>query len=69
MLLDLPARKRFSQNVSGHIVGRAILQLDEPPLYHIMNEVVVDVDVLCAHVIIIILRELEHCLVVAIEYY
>src|SRR6267142_2555786 len=67
VLRDLPARKRLRENVSGHVVRRAVLQINKPPLYHIPNEVVADVDVLRARVIIIILCEFERCLVVAVE--
>src|SRR6266850_466110 len=62
VLRDLPAWKRLHENVSGHVIRQAVLQVNEPPLYHIPNEVVADVNVLRACMIIIILHKLEHLL-------
>src|SRR6267142_168579 len=67
VLCDLPVWKYLCENVSGHVICWAVLQVNEPPLYHIPNEVVVDVNVLRAHMIVIILHKLECCLVVAVE--
>ena len=69
MLRDLPARKHLCENVHGHVVGGAVLQLNESTLYHIANEMVADVNVFRACMIVIVLSELEHSLVVTVEHH
>jgi len=48
MLHDLPVQECLCENVHGHVIGGTVLQLNESALYHIANEMVMDVNVFCA---------------------
>ena len=69
MLHDLLVWECLCENVCGHVISGTVLQLNESVLYHIANEMVMDVNVFCACVIVIVLSKLECSLVVAVEHH
>ena len=67
MAFDLPARKGLGEDVGRHIVCRTIDDVDSGARDYLADEMVANVYVLGSHVIIVIRRELERRLVIAME--
>jgi len=65
MAHNLPARERFGEDVSRHVVGWAVHHVDGPAHDNLSDEMETDVDVFCPRVIVVIGREFECCLVIA----
>src|SRR5260221_9310582 len=65
MAHDLPARERFGEDVSRHVVGWAVHHVDGPARNNLSDEMETDVDVLFARVIVIVRREFDCRLVIA----
>jgi hypothetical protein len=56
-VLRLDAGQHFSEDISGHFVSRAVDEFDMTFFDYIVNEVVLNVDVLVARVIVVVLSE------------
>ena len=56
-MLCLRTRKGFSEDVGCHLLGRTINQLDRASLDDVTNEMIMDINVLCAGMVMSIFRE------------
>jgi len=63
----LPLRKCLGQDVCSHVVGWTVYEIDNFPRDALANEMVSNVDVLCACVIVVINRKRERGLIVAVK--
>ena len=61
---DLPARERFGEYVSRHIVCRAVYHVDGAASNYLSNKMESYVDVLCPGMVVVVRGEFECCLVV-----
>ena len=64
---DLVLGERFREDVRGHILRRAVFNVNNPVRDGLANEVEADVDVLGTSMVVIICGEVERGLVVAVE--
>ena len=63
----LPLGKCLGQDVGGHVVCRAVHEVDHLPHHALADEMIAYVDVLGARVVVIVDSKRERCLVIAME--
>ena len=63
----LPLGKGLGQDIGGHVVCRAVNKVDYLPRNALVDEMVANVDVLSARMVVVVDSKRECCLVVAME--
>jgi len=63
--VNLPSGQRLGKDISNHIICRAVDKIERASFHNMVNEVVSDVDVFCARVVVVCGGENKCGLVVA----
>ena len=67
MASHLPLRQGLGKDIGGHIVCGAVRDVNGTAGNDLVNEMVSDVDVFSAGMIVVVSCQLEHSLVVAVQ--
>ena len=64
---QLWCRQGFGENVSGHVGGGAVIDREQFLLRHVADEVILNINILCLSVELVVLRNRYGRLVIAVE--